>query len=83
MWIKQDVTTEIPAVKVIVIFNKATNKTRTTTEYLDLPAGFTMPPTDSDGFHVQTVNIETAYGQPLKAYTLSVLILFSLDISPL
>jgi hypothetical protein len=82
MWIKQPVTTEIPAVKVIVIFNKATNKTRTTTEYLDLPAGFTIPPTNAAGFQVQTLSIETAFGQQPKAYTLSVLIYLSPHISP-
>lgn len=69
-WVKQAVTSTILAAKVIIIFNKATNTTRTETSYYPLPDGKTLPPTNAAGAHITTIFVSTAAGQPKQEIVL-------------
>lgn len=69
-WVKQAVTATILAAKIILIFNKATNKTRTETSYYPLPAGHTAPQTNAVGEHVTTIHVSTFAGDPEKEIVL-------------
>ncbi|QDS71996.1 hypothetical protein FKW77_001716 [Venturia effusa] len=70
-WAKQVVTATILAAKIILVFNKATNKTRTETSYYPLPAGHTLPPTNAAGAHVTTIYVNTFAGDPKKEIVLA------------
>ncbi|TKA70140.1 hypothetical protein B0A49_07720 [Cryomyces minteri] len=56
-WTSMTVTTTITAATVIYVVNNRTNTTRTVTSYNELPAGYTLPPTNSDGTVVATVTV--------------------------
>ncbi|TID21008.1 hypothetical protein E6O75_ATG05773 [Venturia nashicola] len=70
-WVKQAITATILAAKIILIFNTATNKTRTETSYYPLPAGHTLPPTNVAGAHVTTIYVNTFAGDPKKEVVLA------------
>lgn len=78
-WAKQAVTATILAAKIILVFNKATNKTRTETSYYPLPAGHTLPPRNAAGVHITTIYVNTFAGDPKKEIVLYASSLRSLD----
>jgi hypothetical protein len=54
-WTAYTITETLVAATVIEIVNTLAGTTRTTTIFNDLPAGYTLPPTNAEGTHVQTV----------------------------
>jgi hypothetical protein len=48
-------STTIEAATVWEIVNTVANTTRTTTSFNELPSGYTPPPTNQDGTHIEKV----------------------------
>ena len=59
-WYPGSVTTTITAATVVYIVNNRTNTTTTSTIFNDLPAGYTLPPTNSKGSQTAIITVETA-----------------------
>ena len=50
-------TETITAATVAVIINTRRNTTTTTTRYVELPKGFTLPPLNEKGTHIEVMTV--------------------------
>ena len=80
-WWPGRVNTTITAATVVYIVNNRTNTTTTSTIFNDLPAGYTIPPSNSAGSQIAVITVETTEGS-YTSTTLYVLALTELSASP-
>ena len=78
-WWPGTVNTTITAATVVYIVNNGTNTTTTSTIFNDLPAGYTLPPTNSAGSQIAVITVETTEGSytTTTLYVLAITELFS------
>ena len=51
-WVSQSINTTITAATKLIIVNNATNTTRTSFIFNDLPDGYTLPPINDEGTQI-------------------------------